>query len=491
MSNYTSQSGYISVKGQRVQIGLQTTDAAVAPTKQVRTNIVIDPKIDTTEFMPDSSKAPTTQTLTSDTSEGEFSSDAVAYNELQIWLNTTVVAVDSPATSGTNGKLWAYDILPTPQSVSKLTVQTVNKLTAFTRGQQASGIVGKSIKVSVDKSGFKLAGTLIGGKWRDTADQGSPAFTSDNIPDITTYVAGSNDQTISRKDVCIYLYQAKTGDTDPYAQLKKRAYGGRAGQWTASITLTSGDLATAVASSIQTALRAIGCFVTTDVTCAGSGGALGTSPVTVTVTYSSSYTHELMPLLEIENVTNTTAITVTRTTPGNATTDEVQTITIPSASAGTFRIQANAYQTTLLPSLQSFDWEVNDRSEIEEPVRCDGVTYNIEGFGSSVSFKHEASDALIQFLANLRGDSPDGRHLVWMRMEARGAAIAGATASQYRFTIDSALFLKLSGKLLSKDGKILSASLGGVIAIDPIMSGGTAPAMGRIELVNTQATLLA
>lgn len=493
MSTYTNQNAKVTSKGQRVQVGLQTGDVAVAPAKRLRTNVSIDPKIETEEYTPESSKAPTNQTLLSDTSEGEFGSQAVPFNELQIWLNTTLVQDAAPTADGTNGKLWEYNILPDPQEVDKLTIQTLHKYTGWSRGQQAHSLVGRSISVEVDKSGFKIAGTLIGGKLRDTADQGSPAFTESDLPDITDYVAGTNDQTISRKDVCVYVYQAKSGDTNPYASLKKRCAGGWPAQVTADITLTNGDTEANIATAIQNALDALGCFDAGDVTVAagGSGGPLGTADAVVTLTFSGDYTHEPMPLVSITNGTNTTAITVARTTTGDASTDEVQTITIPSASAGTFTIQANIYQTVLLPNLQSFKWEVNDRSETEEPVRCDDVTYNLEGFGSSLSFKHEASDALLHLLANLRGDAPDGRHMVWVRMEARGAVIDGASPSQYRFTIDSVAFLKAPSKMLGKDNKLLSASLDGVLAVDPIFVGGATPGMGRVEVVNTQASLLA
>lgn len=493
MTTYTLQTGKITAKGQRTQVGVQTGDVAVAPTRRLRTEVSINPVIETEEYTPESSKAPTNQTLLSDTSEGEFSSQAVPYNELQIWHCCTLAEDAAPVADGTNGYQWEYDLLPDPQDVTRLTIQTLHKYAAFTRGQQAHNLVGKSISLEVDKSGFKLAGMLIGGKLRDTADQGSPAFTDADIPDITDYVAGTNDQTISRKDVCVYVYQAKAGDAAPYASLKKRCAGGWPAQVTADVTLTAGDTEVNIATAIQTALDALGCFDAGDVTvtAGGSGGPLGTADAEVTLTFSGDYTHELMPLVSIINGTNTTPITVARTTPGDATTDEVQTITIPSASAGTFTIQANIYQTVLLPNLQSHKWEISDRWETEEPVRCDDVTLPMEGFGSSLSLKHEASDALLHLLANLRGDAPDGRHLVWIRMEARGPVIAGATPSQYRLTVDSAAFLKVSSKMVGKDGKLLSASMDGVLAVDPIFVGGATPGMGRVEIVNTQATVLA
>lgn len=483
MTTYTTQSGKVTAKGQRVQVGVQTGDSAVEPTKRLRSNVSINPAITTEEYTPESSKAPTSQTLTSDTSTGKFGSEAVPYNELQLFLNSTLVEDAAPVADGTNGWLWEYDILPDPQEVSKLTIQTAHKGTVE-RGQQAHGMVAKSISLEVDKSNFKMDGDLIGGKLRDTADRSSPAFTNADIPNITTYIGGTKDATISRKSVCVYVYQPKVGDTNPYASLKKRTSGSPAGQQ-ATITLTAGDTAAAVATAIENAILAMGCATAGDVVCVGGGGPLGTADVTVTVTFGGDYSNEPMPLVELQGCSTV------HTTVGSDTTDEVQTITIPTALAGDKTLSANIYKSVLLPNLQSFKWEVNDRSEIEEPVRCDGVTYSMEGFGSSLSMKHEASDALLHLIASLRGDAPDGRHMVWMRMEANGPVIEGATPSQYRLTVDSAAFLQVSGEMFSKDGKLLSASMNGVLAVDPIFVGGATSGMGRVEVVNEQATVLA
>lgn len=483
MTTYTTQSGKVTAKGQRVQVGVQTDDTAVEPSKRLRSNVSISPAITTVEYTPESSKAPTSQTLTSDTSTGKFGSEAVPYNELQLFLNSTLVEDAAPTPDGTNGQMWEYDVLPDPQEVSKLTIQTAHKGTVE-RGQQAHGLVGKSISFEVDKSNFKMSGDMIGAKLRDTADQGTPAFTNADIPDITAYIGGTKDNTISRKDVCVYVYQPKAGDTNPYASLKKRVSGSPSGQQ-ATITLTAGDTAAAVATAIENAILAMGCADAGDVTCVGAGGPLGTADVTVTVTFGGDYANEPMPQVKL------TGCSTVHTTVGSDTTDEVQEITIPSALTGDKTLYANIYQTVLLPNLQSFKWEVNDRSEIEEPVRCDGVTYSMEGFGSSLSMKHEASDALLHLLASLRGDAPDGRHMVWIRMEANGPVIEGGTPSRYRLTIDSAAFLQVSGEMLSKDGKLLSASMNGVLAVDPIFVGGATSGMGRVEVVNEQATVLA
>jgi hypothetical protein len=137
-------------------------------------------------------------------------------------------------------------------------------------------------------------------------------------------------------------------------------------------------------------------------------------------------------------------------------------------------------------------WSVKGRSELWDPVRCDGTNYAVEGLEADCMIKAEADPVVMALVQHLRNNSAVGDpSRVWVRIEATGPVIETGTPDiPYRLTIDSCFFVSGISEV-GPETKLEAAEFSFVFAHDPVFDGGTNPGICEAVLTNKQTALLA
>jgi hypothetical protein len=137
-------------------------------------------------------------------------------------------------------------------------------------------------------------------------------------------------------------------------------------------------------------------------------------------------------------------------------------------------------------------WSVKGRSELWDPVRCDGSNYAVEGLEADCMIKAEADPTVMALVQHLRGVAPTGgndQKRVWVGIQATGPEI-DAGVNNYGLTIVSSFFVSGISEI-GPDTKLEAAEFSFVFAYDEMFDAAANPGFCEVVLTNAQTALLA